>query len=74
MDFINYEAATKALAKVEVKTQYVFALDGSGSMQGERWKQLIMSVKNILRHLSKSGNNYASIVVFNDTAKIIYEN
>lgn len=73
MDFISYKAATdKALAKVEVETQYVFALDGSGSMQGEKWNQLLVSVKNILSHLSKSRNNKASIIVFNDTAKIIF--
>ena len=70
MDFINHKTAAKAL----VETQYVFALDGSGWMKGERWNQLIVSVKNILSHLGISPNNKASIVVFNDTAKIIFEN
>lgn len=79
MIYLDYdEAAIKFTGKSESGSagncQYAIAIDGSGSMTGQKWADQLKSLKEILRDLSGDPTNRVSIVVFTDDPNIIYEN
>jgi 5-enolpyruvylshikimate-3-phosphate synthase len=43
---------------------FIFALDGSSSMRGRPWKDLMKELKIILQDLAKDSENRVSILVF----------
>ena len=69
---MDYDQNSIELAnKQEVEeTQFIFAIDGSGSMAGQKWSEQLESLRNILVDLSASPNNHISIVVFASNATI----
>lgn len=77
MIFLEYDQASIEFSNQNdqvPETQFVFAIDGSGSMQGTKWAEQIDSLKKILVDLSGSPNNHVSIIVFESKAAIYCEN
>ena len=57
------------------KNYYIFIIDSSGSMQGDRWKALLDSMtENLALVAEKSQENRVAIVNFSSDALVEYEN
>lgn len=77
MIFLEYDQASIEFSNSSTnvpETQFVFAIDGSGSMNGTPWHDQLESLKKILVDLSNSQNNHVSIIVFQSNATIFCEN
>ncbi|CAF1344064.1 unnamed protein product [Rotaria sordida] len=72
MKYVKYNTT---LNIVHESFHYILLLDGSGSMSGQRWKDLMNAVQEFLKRRSEL-NTYdrISIIVFSSTANIIYSN
>ena len=66
----SIELANKQEAE---ETQFIFVIDGWGSMAGKQWNEQLESLRNILVDLSASPNNHISIVVFDSKAEVYCE-
>ncbi len=68
MKFIPYSEGTVDFIQSAQydPTEYIFAIDGSGSMSGIPWNQQLKALQDILGTISgDSGANLASVLVFN---------
>jgi uncharacterized protein YegL/GTPase SAR1 family protein len=67
---------TNTLRPVEhFSLHYILLLDGSGSMTGQPWKDLLDGIKEFLKcRLSRNSVDRISIIVFSSIAKIVYFN
>jgi hypothetical protein len=66
MSHISYSEGTiKFMESREGYTEYIFAIDGSGSMEGQPWNDQLTSLKSILSSISTDPTNKTSILVFN---------
>lgn len=75
MIYMEYDqAAIEFTNRTESETQFIFAIDGSGSMSGQKWIDQLDSLKDILMGLGASQNNHISIIVFDSNATIYCEN
>lgn len=73
MQYVDYsDEGIRELHKAE-ETHYIIAIDGSGSMQGNRWNELIGSLRNIFGVLSKVQNNYVSVIVLTGGASLKWQ-
>ena len=76
MIYLDYDQTSVQLIeeKNQSETQFVIAIDGSGSMHGRSWEELLDSLRNILVNLSTSSSYHVSIIVFASSATIFCEN
>lgn len=57
-------------------THYVFAIDASGSMSGEKWKNGLLSLTNMIKainNLNEEKNQLISFIRFGWGARIYYD-
>ncbi|CAF0938001.1 unnamed protein product [Adineta steineri] len=72
MKYVKYNTS---LNIVHESFHYILLLDGSGSMSGQRWKDLMNAVQQFLIRRSELNTcDRISIIVFSSTANIIYSN
>lgn len=55
---------------------FIFALDQSSSMEGERWNNLMnaldITLDKVSQHKRRGGSPYVTIINFNNSYRIIY--
>jgi uncharacterized protein YegL len=54
---------------------YILLLDGSGSMSGQSWEDLMKAVKEFLKRRTKlASKDRITVIVFEDSAKVVFSN
>jgi uncharacterized protein YegL len=72
---MTYVTHNSSLKVTHQSFHYILLLDGSGSMKGQRWNHLIEAVKEFLKRRTElATNDRITIIVFTESAKIIYLN
>jgi hypothetical protein len=77
MKFVPFNKTTidAQKAKFAKPSNYIFMIDSSGSMSGDRWTDLKKSLKETLGKISSMNrDNKVSIINFSSIAQIAYEN
>jgi uncharacterized protein YegL len=72
---MTYVTHNSSLKVTHQSFHYILLLDGSGSMAGQRWKDLMEAVEKFLKRRTElATNDRITIIVFTDSAKVAFFN